>query len=52
MNPIMTVTLGILITNDPFDLRIAVGAAIALLGVLVITLSREQIMKILSPRPR
>ena len=37
----MTVALGILITHDYFDLRMAVGAAIALTGVLVITVRPE-----------
>lgn len=44
MNPLMAVALGILITGDPFDLRMAAGAAIALTGVLIITLRKNQVM--------
>lgn len=48
INPVLTVTLGILVTGDPFDLRMAVGTAIALLGVLLITVSPQQVKKLLS----
>ncbi len=43
MNPLMTVTLGIAVTGDPFDARMAAGTTIALLGVLLVTLTREQV---------
>jgi drug/metabolite transporter (DMT)-like permease len=43
MSPLMTVALGILITGDRFDLRTAGGSALALTGVLVITLERKHI---------
>jgi len=39
MNPLMTVALGLTITGDPFDARIALGGTIALAGVLLLTLS-------------
>jgi drug/metabolite transporter (DMT)-like permease len=44
MNPLMTVGLGILITGDRFDLRMAIGTGIALCGVLIITLRRNHVM--------
>lgn len=44
ISPLMTVALGILITRDHFDLRIGVGSAIALAGVLIITLRRNKAM--------
>lgn len=37
MMPLMTVALGVAVTGDEIDLRMAVGSAIALLGVLVIS---------------
>jgi O-acetylserine/cysteine efflux transporter len=44
LNPLMTVGLGILITGDQFDLRMGLGTAIALCGVLIITLRRNHVM--------
>lgn len=44
MNPLMTVSLGLLITGDHFDLRMAIGTGIALCGVLIITLRRNHVM--------
>ena len=38
MTPLATIGFGVAITHDHFDLRMAVGAAIALLGVLIIAL--------------
>jgi drug/metabolite transporter (DMT)-like permease len=43
INPLMTVALGILVTGDRFDLRMAIGTGIALCGVLIITLRRNHI---------
>jgi O-acetylserine/cysteine efflux transporter len=43
MSPLMTVALGILVTGDRFDLRTAWGSALALIGVLVITLGRKHV---------
>lgn len=36
MSPLMAIGLGIWLTNDYFDMRMAVGSGIALLGVLII----------------
>ena len=47
INPLMTVVLGILVTDDPFGARIAVGSAVALFGVLLITISPEQVRRAL-----
>jgi len=44
MNPLMTVGLGILVTGDQFDLRMALGTGVALCGVLIITLRRNHVM--------
>jgi len=51
INPLMTVALGIAVTGDHFDTRIALGTTIALLGVLLVTLSRDQVARLLG-RPR
>jgi O-acetylserine/cysteine efflux transporter len=51
INPLMTVALGIVVTGDHFDTRIALGTTIALLGVLLVTLSRDQVARLLG-RPR
>lgn len=47
MTPLMTIGLGVLITHDHFDLRMAVGAGLALLGVLIIALRKNQVMPLL-----
>lgn len=44
MNPLITVVLGILVTGDQFDLRMALGTGIALCGVLIITLRPNHVM--------
>jgi len=44
-NPLMTVALGIAVTRDPFDLRMGVGTALALLGVLVVSVTSQQIAR-------
>ncbi|WP_200901925.1 DMT family transporter [Microvirga vignae] len=44
MNPLMTVAMGVLVTGDRFDARMAVGTGIALCGVLIITLRRNHVM--------
>jgi drug/metabolite transporter (DMT)-like permease len=38
MSPLMAIGLGLWLTQDYFDLRMAVGSAIALLGVLIIAI--------------
>lgn len=40
MTPLATIALGVLITRDHFDLRMAAGGAVALLGVLIVSLPR------------
>ncbi len=40
MTPIVTIGLGVAITGDHFDARMAVGSTIALLGVLLVALRR------------
>lgn len=47
MTPLATIGLGILITHDHFDGRMALGAALALLGVLIIALRRNSVMPLL-----
>ena len=47
MTPLATIGLGVVITNDPFDARMAVGAAVALAGVLIIAMRPNQIMLVL-----
>jgi drug/metabolite transporter (DMT)-like permease len=44
ISPLMTVALGIAITGDRFDFRTAAGTAVALIGVLIITLRRNKAM--------
>jgi drug/metabolite transporter (DMT)-like permease len=48
MNPLLTVALGILVTGDRFDARMAVGTGLALCGVLIIVLQRNHIMALVS----
>ena len=47
MNPLLTVTLGILVTGDRFDARVAVGTVVALLGVVLVTVSRSSVSRLL-----
>lgn len=44
MTPLATIGLGVLITKDHFDARMALGAVIALAGVLIIALRPNQFM--------
>ncbi|HUG62060.1 MAG TPA: DMT family transporter [Methylomirabilota bacterium] len=44
ISPLMTVALGILVTGDTFDLRMMIGTAVALAGLLIITLRRNRRM--------
>jgi O-acetylserine/cysteine efflux transporter len=44
MNPLITVVLGMIVTGDRFDLRMATGTGLALCGVLIITLRRRHFM--------
>lgn len=52
MTPLATIGLGVLITGDRFDTRMAVGAALALLGVLIVALRRSHIAPTLLVRER
>ncbi|HSV02719.1 MAG TPA: DMT family transporter [Phenylobacterium sp.] len=47
MTPLATIALGVMITRDPFDLRMALGSGVALAGVLVIALRRNQVAPLL-----
>lgn len=47
MTPLATIVLGVLITHDHFDARMAIGSVIALLGVLIIALRPNQFMLLL-----
>lgn len=44
MTPLATIALGVMITNDHFDARMALGSAVALAGVLIIALRPNQVM--------
>jgi drug/metabolite transporter (DMT)-like permease len=48
MNPLLTVALGILVTGDRFDARMALGTGLALCGVLIIVLQRNHVMALVS----
>jgi drug/metabolite transporter (DMT)-like permease len=53
MNPLFTFAFGIVFTGDRFDLRMAIGAVLALLGVLAIALrskSREIALPLMAER--
>ena len=47
MTPLATIALGVTIMDDPFDLRMAAGSAVALLGVLIIALRGNQVWPLL-----
>jgi len=47
MTPLATIAMGVVITNDHFDARMAVGSALALLGVLIIAIRRNSVMPLL-----
>lgn len=47
MTPLATIGLGVLLLHDPFGARMAVGTFVALLGVLIIALRRNQVMPLL-----
>jgi O-acetylserine/cysteine efflux transporter len=47
MTPLATIALGVAIFHDPFGARMAAGSAIALGGVLIIALRRNQVMPLL-----
>jgi len=43
MTPLATIALGVLIMSDPFGLKMALGTAVALAGVLIIALRPNQV---------
>jgi drug/metabolite transporter (DMT)-like permease len=47
MTPLATIALGVAVMKDPFGLRMAVGSAIALTGVLIIALRGNQVWPLL-----
>ncbi len=47
MTPLATIALGVAIFHDPFGPRMMIGSAIALSGVLIIALRRNQVMPLL-----
>lgn len=47
MTPLATIAMGVVFTQDVFDLRMAFGTAVALAGVLVIALRPSQAMALL-----
>ena len=47
MTPLATIAMGVAITHDRFDGRMAIGSALALLGVLIIALRRNSVMPLL-----
>lgn len=50
MTPLATIALGVLITNDAFDLRMGVGATLAIGGVLIVALRRKPATELLVDR--
>lgn len=48
MTPLATIALGVMITGDRFDLRMAIGTALALAGVLIVALRRSPVMPLLN----
>ena len=44
LTPLGTIILGVLVTHDRFDARLAIGAFVALIGVLIIALRRAHVM--------
>lgn len=47
MTPLATIALGVAIFADPFGVRMAAGSVLALSGVLIIALRRNQVMPLL-----
>lgn len=44
MTPLLTVVMGIVVTGDRFDARMAIGTGLALCGVLIIVLRRNHML--------
>lgn len=47
MTPLFTIGMGVILLGDPFGPRMALGSALALSGVLIIALRRNQVMAML-----
>jgi len=47
MTPLATIGLGVMLLHDPFGPRMMLGTAVALAGVLIIALRRNQVMPLL-----
>jgi O-acetylserine/cysteine efflux transporter len=47
MTPLATIAMGVAITNDVFDARMAIGSALALLGVLIVAVRRNAVAPLL-----
>lgn len=47
MTPLMTIGLGVALLGDPFGPRMALGAAIAMTGVLIVALRRNQVLALM-----
>ncbi|MBO9709743.1 MAG: DMT family transporter [Caulobacter sp.] len=47
MTPLLTIGLGVAVTHDHFDIRMGIGTILALVGVLIIALRRNQVMPLL-----
>ncbi len=50
ITPLATIVFGVLITNDAFDFRMGVGAALAIGGVLIVALRRKPATELLVDR--
>lgn len=47
LTPLFTIILGVIVTHDHFDARMAVGATLALAGVLIVALRPNHVMPLL-----
>lgn len=47
MAPLSTIAFGVMLTGDRFDLRMAIGTALALTGVLIVALRRNHVAPLL-----
>jgi O-acetylserine/cysteine efflux transporter len=48
MTPLATIALGVMVTHDAFGMRMALGTAVALAGVLIIALRPNRVMPMLA----
>ncbi len=47
LTPLFTIILGVLVTHDHFDVRMGIGATLALAGVLIVALRPNHVMPLL-----